>query len=314
VAYRLKAGRPVGDEVRRLIDKQLALAISRIHKVGDSQSADEIHEARRHVKKVRALLRLVRPGLGDDYPAMNRRLRIVSGLLAPVADGEAAVDAFDRLVRTCPELSEQTAAVVRAELLQGEARAGRKANISRVPSVARRLLRKEQARAQAWTGDLGGRRTVTRGLERTARRARRAMLRASMHPTTENYHVWRRRVKDHWLQVRVIQERCGNRLRGCERRLEGLDGVLGEYHNCALLIQVLLERDPIPRREAARVVRLIRRMQADLRRRALAAGTSIYKAKPADFVKRVKRLWKVARTRPASPAPHTRREPWPRVA
>jgi CHAD domain-containing protein len=314
VAYSLKGGRPVGDEVRRLIDKQLTLARACLERIGDSRSAHEIHEARRHVKKVRALIRLVRPALGNDYGPMNRRLRAVSGLLAPVGDGEAAVDSFARLVRTFPELSEQTAAVIRAELLRREARAGRKANIGRVPLVACRLLRKEEARAQSWTGGLGGPRTLWRGLERTARRARRAMARAAAHPTTENYHTWRRRVKEHWLQVRVVQQRCGNRLAGYEQRLEALDGMLGEHHNCALLIEVLLDPGLVSPREAAHVVRRLRRVQMDLRRRALAAGAPIYKEKPGEFVTRVKRLWKRARTRSAASAPDRSRESWPQVA
>ncbi len=314
MAYRLKEGQRVGQEVRRLIDKQLAAAIALGEKVGDSKSADEIRQARRHVKKVRALIRLVRPALGARYKPMDRRLKAVNRLLGPIADGEAVVDTLDRLGRKYPPLSGHTGAAIRAGLLAREARAGQRAKNSRIPRTMRRLLQAEQQRVQGWKNRIGGVRTIARGLERTTRDARRAMALTAVHPTTENYHSWRRRVKDHWLQVRLIQERCGNGLRGDAHRLERLDGVLGEYHNCVLLIQVLVDEALIPRADTAGVVRLIRRFQAELRRKALKTGAAIYQEKPEVFVKRVMRLWTLARARTTSAPPSRSRAPWPRAA
>jgi CHAD domain-containing protein len=314
VAYRLEADQRVGEEVRRLIDKQLAAAIALGERVGDSMSANEIHQARRHIKKVRALIRLVRPALGDRYKPMDRRLRSVSRLLGPIADGEAVVDALDRLGRRYSGLSGHTGAAIRAGLLARAARSAQLAQNGRTPRAMRRQLQAEQKRVQAWKNGIGGLRTIARGLECTARDARRAMALAAAHPTIENYHSWRRRVKGHWLQIRLIQERCGNRLRGDELRLERLDGVLGEYHNCVLLIQVLTDDALISRGDTARVVRLIRRFQAELRRKALKTGAAIYQEKPGALVKRVTRLWKLTRARRTSAPPTGSQVPWPEAA
>ena len=89
--YVFRQGRSVESEVRRIADKQLTLAIAQMRNTGDRQSDEAVHEARRHVKKVRALLRLIRPGIGGLYRSSNKRLRKVSRLLAPIADGEAVV-------------------------------------------------------------------------------------------------------------------------------------------------------------------------------------------------------------------------------
>jgi hypothetical protein len=96
MAYRFKQGRPLEREVRRIADKQLALAIAKARAIGGPRNLAAIHEARRHVKRVRALIRLVRPALGGAYRGANRRLRAVSRALAPIANGDAVVGALAR--------------------------------------------------------------------------------------------------------------------------------------------------------------------------------------------------------------------------
>lgn len=76
MAYRLKRGEPIGREVRRLALKQLQLAIADLRAASGRPIDAAVYAARRHVKKVRALNRLVQDSLGSQYQPTKRRVNL----------------------------------------------------------------------------------------------------------------------------------------------------------------------------------------------------------------------------------------------
>jgi CHAD domain-containing protein len=295
VAFSLKQDQPVGDEIKRIVTRQFELATTELKDIGDPRGDAAIHRARRRVKKIRAVIRLARPALGDTFGPLDKRLRDTIRLLAPVADGQGVVHALDELAAKCrDDFSPPVFETIRAGLVEREARADRKAKVDRVLQRVTATLRSERARVKHWRVRGGGFRRIAAGLETSFRRARKAMAAAVDHPTADNYHRWRRRVKDHWFHVRLIEARSGNRLATYERRLEALDECLGEYHNFALLHGILFGDPFVSRQETARRLRLIRRYQAELRRRAVSLGARLYNERPGHFVRRVRALWRLA--------------------
>ena len=97
--------------------------------------------------------------------------------------------------------------------------------------------------------------------------------------------------------MRLLEGHCGYRLQADERRIEALDGVLGEYHNVILLRNLLVSDHAMSRDEAARALRVVARYQRVLRRHAEALGVRIFSEKPRGFVRRVHRLWDTAMRR-----------------
>jgi CHAD domain-containing protein len=312
MAYTLTPGRSIRAEVRRLADKQLTLAIASMHAIGDPKGDQGIHDARRHVKKTRALVRLVESSLGRASRSANKRLRRVNRILAPVADSEAVVDTLARFdARFDHALPRRIITSIRKGLVQRRIHIDQQARHDHVLQASIGLLEAERQRVQRWRPKTSGFRALKQGLRTSVRNAKRAMARSLDHPTTEHYHHWRRRVKDHWLQVRLLEGRCGNRLVRDERGLEALDGCLGELHNVMLLDATLTTDTRVPRQDIARTLRLLRRYQTALRREAQQLGARIYRETPRQFVKRVKRAWRSAKT--TAPA-KTARTRWARAA
>lgn len=296
MAFRLKPGEPLSKALKRIVGRQLELAATELKEVGTPKSDEKIHDARRRVKKIRAVVRLVRPSLGRTVRAVDRRLREMSRLLAPVADGQGVVQALDRLGEKYPgDLPEPVRAPIRAGLLERAARTDRKVKVDHVLQTVAFSLRAERERVVGWRLKRGGFRAIAPGLEKSFRSGRKAMRRVLTHPTPDNYHRWRRRLKHQWFHVRLLEARCGRKLIRYGRRLEALDACLGEYHDFALLRSILFGDAFVSRQETARRLRMIERYQSELRERARKMGRRIYAERPGHFVRRVRALWRLAK-------------------
>ena len=308
MGYRLDPGQPVADKVRRIAAHQLELAIARLTGDGDARRDGSIHTARRHIKKVRALIRLLRPALGRRFRAVDHRLRSVNRMLAPIADAQATAAMLARVVwRDGGELPAEVVANLRASVVRRESMAYEDAALADVFETVAALLRAERDAIDEWHMSERGFRAISGGLERTVRASRRAMVKAVASARIEDYRKWRQRAKYYWHQVRLLKMYCGGGLALDERRLEALDGYLGDCRNCAILRGVLTSDSLLNRTDAARGLRLVRRSERELRRCARRLGAAIYQETPKDFVTRVERLWYSTR---GTRRTHPRGTPW----
>lgn len=292
MAYSLRPRRAVADEIKRVADKQFALALAHLRRVGTAPADEAVHVARRHLKKVRALLRLVRPVVPGEHGATERRLRAAIRRLAPVADGRSVIQTLERLK---PEVHDPAASAAidagREALLLRAQRVDRTAEVGRTVPKVHRLVSLERTRIDAWTLPAYGYASIAPGLGRTARRARRAMARAIATPTSRHYLAWRRWTKMLGLQVRLIERRCGHALDADRRHLEALDACLGEYHNVTLLHRILKEECVVWRADTTRLVKALRRYQIVLRRRAEILGPRALGEPARAFLARARRGW-----------------------
>lgn len=298
MAYRLNPAQPVAEEVRRVAAHQFTLAVARLTSAGDGTPDGSVHTARRHVKKVRALIRLVRPVLGRRYRDVDRRLRAVNRILAPIADAQATAAMLPGVVwRRGGDLPADLVARLRDSVTRRESMAYEDAALNDAFGTTAALLRAECDAIGEWRLRHNGFRAVARGLESTARKSRRAMRKALAGSRVDDYRTWRQLAKYHWLQVRLLTARCGGGLDLDERRLEALDGYLGDCRNCAILREVLTSDSQLDRTDAARGLQAVRRYERQLRRCARRIGTAIYDETPKDFVRRVERLWRTTTRR-----------------
>src|SRR4051794_16328181 len=104
-AFRIAPGEPVPDEVRRLAIGRIDDALDELRGVSDSSRAEAIHEARKDMKKLRALLRLVRDELGEDvYGRENDCFRDTGRTLSGIRDAEVMIATLGDLERIYGEL------------------------------------------------------------------------------------------------------------------------------------------------------------------------------------------------------------------
>src|SRR5213076_1832228 len=103
MSYQLKHGQTLGDNLRRICRKQIegAIAIT----TGEKKASDTpVHEVRKHLKKARAALRLVRKEIGRGlFKQQDRCLRDVGRLTSEIRDAEVRL----QTVRQLQELTQR---------------------------------------------------------------------------------------------------------------------------------------------------------------------------------------------------------------
>ncbi len=131
MAYVLKRSESVPEGIRRMALEEIDSAASELSK--RRRDRDEaIHEARKNIKKVRALLRLVQPEPGDTYYQESSYLRAVGRKLSPFRDAAAVIEILDSLkqkYRNKPKAS--FVETIRRDLLARKEQSEKDADIQR---------------------------------------------------------------------------------------------------------------------------------------------------------------------------------------
>src|SRR5436190_15203214 len=104
-SFRIVPGEPVPDEVRRVAVGRIDHALDELRGDSDSSRAEAVHEARKDMKKLRALLRLVRGELGEElYVHENTVFRDTGRQLSGVRDADVMIHTLSDLEARYGEL------------------------------------------------------------------------------------------------------------------------------------------------------------------------------------------------------------------
>jgi hypothetical protein len=94
--YRLRSNEFVQKGIRCIVGEQIDRAIGELHDP-DLAPCEAIHQVRKRCKKVRAVLKLVRPAIGSCYSKENACYRDAARALSNVRDAQAMIETYDRL-------------------------------------------------------------------------------------------------------------------------------------------------------------------------------------------------------------------------
>jgi CHAD domain-containing protein len=114
-------------------------------------------------------------------------------------------------------------------------------------------------------------------------------------PSPENFHEWRKHVKDLWYYFCLLYPAWPAETRAMTDELELLGGRLGEEHDLFLLQQFVSERCAGEANEATALNQLIASRQKELRAAALKLGSRLYAETPAVICRRLGNDWSLWR-------------------
>jgi len=294
MAYRLEAGEPPNEGMRRIALARVERALERLEEAGRADDPSPcIHGARKDLKKLRAAVRLLRQELGDDlYRVENARYRDAGRSLAPTRDAEVKLATQEALRERFPErLSASASEEWRQALALERDRAVGAARGGEEIAAARLALQLGRDGIAGWPLERGSWRLVGPGLDRAYRRGRKAMRRAVLEPGEESLHEWRKRAKDLWYQLRILRECVPPQLAEATGQADELADRLGEHHDLAVLRQDLFERR-LPTAMRPTLVEAVAERQGELATGAFELGERLYAQKPKAFRRAMRAGWK----------------------
>ena len=294
VAYVIDPGDDLTSEVRRVAREQIDQAVDALADPGDDL-VGAVHDFRKRCKKLRGLVRLVRPALGDHYRPANVTFRDAGRHVSGLRDAHALLGTFDDLLAArwehlCPDGLPRVRRGLRARANEASERASRSGDEI---AAAVELLQHARTSTGEWSLDEDGFDAIAGGLERTYRRGRKALRQAGERGATEDFHEYRKRTKDTWYHVRLLRRVAPSIIEPLERRFHDLADTVGDEHDLAVLGQQLRGQPDCfgGDDEVAAAMLLIDGERADLQRRAIGLGSRLHAEGAAVFVDRVRAYW-----------------------
>ena len=271
--------------LRRIARGELGPALAQV--AAGAPDAPAVHDVRKRIKKLRGLLRLVRPGV----PAARDEVAALRGVaqgLAPVRDAEVALDWAGRLgAAQDGALGAWLAARVET------ARAG--TDMPAALAAARQGLAAMEGRLPGWRVRGKDAAVLQRALERTLARGARSMAAVRDTGAAEAMHDWRKRVKDLWYQARLLSPVWPAGLAPWRDTADDLGERLGEYNDLAVLALLLDGAGGDAAAEAAVIRAKAQRMAADIASAALVTGARLHAAPPETAAALILSWWRVWR-------------------
>jgi CHAD domain-containing protein len=291
MAFRIKPDESVARSVRRIARAQIVKALADLDRRDETGVEIAIHSARKRFKRLRALVRLSRGGLGKELSAReNARFRDAGRPLSELRDADVLLQTLDRLVERYGDDGQADAI--------GQAR---EALVHRKQAVARQVLDHENTLAHVsqilrdarddvkrWEIDRDGLDVLSAGIQRIYKLGLRMLHEARESPTDEPLHEWRKRVKDLWYALEFLKPVRPAFTESRSEMASKLSDALGDDHDLAVLRMAISDSAPA-------ILTMIDDRRAKLRREAFDLGEAIFNESPKDFARRFRAYWRAWR-------------------
>jgi len=296
MSYCLKANETLAAGLRRIAREELEGALCQMQKARVGEEADAVHATRKHIKKLRALLRLIRSEIGQEiFTAENNRLRDVARGFSGSRDARVQLQLLEKLGA---QIGQKKRAFAKTGAALEEEMTAQADTFGPHRRDAEATLQQICDRLEGWPVDELEMQDLCCGLRHSFKRGRKCFDEVGAAPTTENFHSWRKRVKDIWYQTRLLQNL--NRPVLCEmaEAAKTLGQRLGDLHDLAFFRFRLEAEEGCREDERSVLLGLLCTREPELEEISLDLGARFFAEKPGALEKRLRRYaeeWETSR-------------------
>jgi CHAD domain-containing protein len=293
MAYRFKLDESFEKGFRRIAREQLDRALSELSPL--EVGPREVHESRKALKRLRALLRLVGPSLGLKHAARrNAALRDAARLLSTRRDEVVLISTIERLEASADPATKAASQALRDALRNSAGNLTRPLD-SDTAQQARLLLVKEARHFAKASLKIRGFECVRPGLYKSYRKARRGFKAAYRNPTDEAFHELRKAVQWHWRQMALLSRAWPEVFEARIAAARELSQILGDDHDLAILALAASKLEGFPEHFKSALARACAREQEILRRDAEFRVSRLFAEPAGAFCRRIEIYWAASR-------------------
>jgi CHAD domain-containing protein len=288
MAFKLKLREPLSDGLKRVFREQIESALHMCQNPA-KQRGVTVHEVRKHLKKLRAAMRLAIGEVGKNCHANEDRcVRKIGRLISDLRDAQVRLQTFIELRDQAAKKSQQQLFPRTEELLLLE-RDSFSAAFAGWQTQAIPQLERAKARLMDWPLEGLTWKQICGAVAKIYKRGQRGLAKTIADPVPENFHEWRKRVKDIWYQLRILQPLNRVVLEEMAHDAEVLGELLGREHDLDFLWARLEKEcgDEALSGELSQLQKLITKRCKRLRRDALELGRRFYAEPAKAFAKRI---------------------------
>lgn len=294
--FRLDPGRDTVEEVRRVARGRADSAVSSLRASDRESRAEAVHTARKDMKKLRAVLRLVRDELGKKtYRAENGRFRDAARKLSDARDAEVlsgtAESLLDRYPDNGPPLDDFRADLDRRRD-EAAGHVGEDSVEAHIAEAADAIAAGADA-IDGWPLTRSGWELLEPGLYRSYRDGRNALAEIEHDPEPTAMHEFRKRVKDLWYEMRLLRDVWQAGLEGAVDDASLLADLLGDYNDLSVLRAEVDARDGQSGNLSV-LDEVAAGRQAEILAQALPIARRLYVEEPSAFTTRIGGYWSAA--------------------
>lgn len=280
--------------LRRVVRRRCEHAVELLQRPPGTHMDEGVHESRRQIKHIRALLKLIRRELGAGRAARaDALLQGVMHALSSLRDAQIMLATIGEL-HEASAISDDSHGALRCALDARWRRRQRRVLSDRGRRRLAKALRRALRLITQGTSIGRGWKAIGTGLRRTYQAGRAAAAAISTRRSDQPLHRTRKRTKDLLYALDFLQAIPAQSLRGSAATARRITELLGADHDLAVLARALRRelKSALPPGEQARLTAIVAGRRAALQLEASIAIQRLYAESPDDFVRRIHGLWR----------------------
>ena len=288
MSYRFKSEEALADGLQRIFREEIKSALKQTQRPVRKRG-EAVHEFRKHLKKLRAAFHLVADEIGEHrHERADHCVRDLARVVSDLRDAQVRL-------QTVTQLREKFSAKAFGKIFQriedllalevdsfSAASAGWENQVAGKLAALEKRVAHWRLKGIAW-------KQVCAAVTSSYRRGRDRLAHTLKKPEPENFHSWRKEVKNLWYQLRLLAPLNRVVLEEIAHDAETLGTLLGRQHDFIFLLSRLKKErgNKSMRSERIKLGALIRKRNKKLQRDASELGRRFYAEAPKIFAKRI---------------------------